>query len=173
MTRWALTTPPPLEIPTGASEWNGEWLSTLTALRNEAIGQGRLTVSPLQMALVAGTLANKGTMPMPHLALRLRDLQGEWYGYEYEREIMPRPVIAPDTAQRLLLAWKSYGPDVLGHLGTAVAGEDSPPLVWFLGIAPVDDPRYAAVVLLEHPAATHRAVATGRALLEAACQEMP
>ncbi len=162
---WALTTPPPLEIPTEAVAWDADTLSTTTGLRNEAIGQGNLTASPLQMALVVGTLANEGRMPAPRLVLRVQDAEGEWQEYASLGE--PRAVLSPDDAHELLAAWRRYGDDIAGHWGVAVAGEGQPPHAWFLGVAPADAPRYGVAVLLEHPADPRRALEVGSALLEA------
>ncbi|MFQ6102102.1 MAG: FtsW/RodA/SpoVE family cell cycle protein [Anaerolineae bacterium] len=166
--RWTLTTPPSLEIPTEGSDWTAETLSTTAALRAEAIGQGGLTVSPLQMALVAGTLApaNEGRMPAPRLVLRVQDAEGNWQGHSSTGE--PRAVLTPDSAGKLLAAWQRYDNDVAAHRGVAVAGEGQPPHAWFLGMIPADAPCYAVAVLLEHPADPESAVNVGTALLQAA-----
>jgi peptidoglycan glycosyltransferase len=167
ITRWALTTaPPPLEIPTEAADWDPRVLGTSIGLRFEAIGQGELTVTPLQMALVAGTLANEGVMPAPRLALRVQDADGIWHNHSSIGE--PRTVITPEEAQALLAAWPSYGDGIAGHLGVAVAGREQPPHAWFLGVASAGASRYAVAVLLEHPADPGQAAAIGSALLEAA-----
>jgi peptidoglycan glycosyltransferase len=166
--RWALTTPPPLEIPTQAANWEAEVLSTTTALQAEAIGQGRLTVSPLQMACVAGTLANQGKMPVPRLVLRVQHAEGGWQEHPGAGE--PRAVLQSDDARALLAAWQRYDEDgVAGHWGPAVAGEGRPPHAWFIGVAPATgEMRYAIAVLIEHAAAPEAAVRIGRALLKAA-----
>lgn len=163
--RWALTTPPPLEIPTAATDWGAGTLTTTSSLQNEAIGQGALTVSPLQMALVAGTLSNRGKMPAPRLALRVQDAMGAWRDSRPAGE--PRAVILPGEADRLLASWRRYG-EVAAHWGTAAAGEGQPPHAWFLGVAPADSPRYSVALILEHPADPEAVVATGAALLQAA-----
>ncbi len=158
--RWGLLEPPPLEVPTEA----GTWSPRDPAL--EAIGQGGLTVSPLQMARVAAAVAAEGTMPAPRLALQVGEPEGGWRLLEPTGEA--RQVLSPETARALLGAWVPYGPEVSGHLGTAVAGEDRPPHAWFLGIAPRDAPRYAVVVLLEHAEEPRRAAEVGQGVLEAA-----
>ncbi len=166
--RWSLTTAPPqLEIPTEAADWTIEALSNTTTLRAEAIGQGQLTVSPLQMALVAATLANEGQMPSPRLALRVEDMEGNWQETPNAGE--PRAVLTPDYARELLAVWQRYGENdgIAAHWGVAVAGEDQPPHAWFLGVSPAGAPRYAVAVLLEHPAAPHRATEIGSTLLQA------
>ncbi len=131
----------------------------------EAIGQGSLTVSPLRMALVAATLANGGVMPVPRLVLEVQGPDGTWQTPEVASR--PREVLPADAARALLSAWEPFSTDVLGHLGTAVAGEDRPPHAWFLGVAPAGNPRYAVVVLLEHTPDPNEAARTGALLLHA------
>lgn len=164
--RWGLTTPPSLTIPTESPEWSADTLSTTLAVRLEAIGQGKLTVSPLQMALVAATLVNSGEMPAPHLALRVREPEGSW------RQIptpgRPHSILAPEIAKTVLDAWPAYDRDVKGHLGMAVAGEEQQPHAWFLGITPAETPRYAVAVLIERALDPQEAVEIGTALLQAA-----
>ncbi len=150
ITRWGLTTPPALEIPAESPDWDVSVLTTAAALRAEAIGQGRLTLTPLQMALVAATLANEGAMPMPRLSP--------------QTSAASRPLLPPDLAQTLLAAWTRDDSDILGYPATAIAGEGQP-LAWFLGVAPASAPRYAVAILLEYPADGDQAVNIGRALL--------
>jgi cell division protein FtsI/penicillin-binding protein 2 len=174
---WSLDTPPVLEIPAESVDWDSRNLVTIAGRREEAIGQGTLTVSPLQMVLVAGTLANEGKMPAPRLVLQLQDEEGIWQAPPSEGE--PRAVLTPDIVHALLAVWPRYGdgqstagsalalrPDVAGYLGLAVAGEEQSPHAWFLGVAPADTPRYAVAVLLEHPDEAESAITVGVALLQ-------
>lgn len=160
---WALTEPPTLELSTEAGSWSPEDPAL------EAVGQGSLTVSPLHMALVAGTLANRGTMPAPHLVLQLEGQDGAWRALEAPGA--PREELSSELARRMLLAWQPYGAQTLGHLGLAVAGERRPPHAWFLGVAPACAPRYAVAVLLEHPVDPNQAQEVGVAVLEAALEQ--
>jgi cell division protein FtsW (lipid II flippase)/cell division protein FtsI/penicillin-binding protein 2 len=165
--RWTLTTPPSLEIPTEAADWSAVPLSTTAVLQAEAVGQGRLTVSPLQMASVAGTLANQGRMPVPRLVLRVQEADGGWQ--EHPSVGKPRTVLPPNEARTLLAAWQHHGEHVAAHWGVAVAGKGRPPHAWLIGIAPATgEARYAIAVLIEHAAAPEMAVRIGTALLEAA-----
>jgi cell division protein FtsW (lipid II flippase)/cell division protein FtsI/penicillin-binding protein 2 len=166
--RWGLTTPPSLTIPTESPEWSADTLSTTLAVRLEAIGQGKLTLSPLQMALVAATLVNSGEMPAPHLVLRAQEPEGSWRQMPIPGR--PRPILAPKIAKTVLDAWPAYDPDVKGHLGMAVAGEEQQPHAWFLGITPAEAPRYAVAVLIERALDPQEAAEIGTALLEAASQ---
>ncbi|MGD2104328.1 MAG: FtsW/RodA/SpoVE family cell cycle protein [Anaerolineae bacterium] len=171
--RWRLSVPPALEIPTEASDWNR---GAIVSAQEEAVGQGALTVSPLQMALVAAALGNEGTMPDPHLVAQTKAPDGPWRSVEGEGE--GHSVLTAADARSLLAAWQRYesgsapgAGGALGHWGVAVAGEGAPH-AWFLGVAPADgDPRYAVAVLVEHAQEPDRGVAVGRGLLEAALRE--
>lgn len=163
--RWQLATAPPLPLPTEAADWNAAAISTTEQLRSEAIGQGALTVSPLQMALVAATLANEGISPTPQLALRVG---GEAYA---SAESAPPRVLAPGEARDLLATWQAFDAGIAGHWGVAVAGEGQPH-AWFLGVGPEDEEtRYAVAVLLERAARPEQALDVGVALLRAALSD--
>ncbi len=160
--RWGLTTLPPLMIPTEAAAWNAQ---TMASVRDEAMGQGKLVVSPLKMALAVAALTNDGRMPAPRLALRVQDRNGEWQEVLSERTA--RMLVGPREAQELLEAWPEWD-GVAGLWSLAVAGEGRPH-AWFLGWAAGEgDERYAVAVLLERPEDPSQAVAIGRGLLEAA-----
>jgi cell division protein FtsW (lipid II flippase) len=165
--RWRLTTPPSLTIPTEAAAWSQ---AVISSTQEEAMGQGTLVVSPFQMALVAATVANQGTMPAPRLTLRVQTEDGSWQETITAGE--GHAVIPPADAQALLAAWRRWdgvpGQALPGHWGVAVAGEGAPH-AWFLGVTPSGgERRYAVAVLLEHPEVPERAMEVGRALLEAA-----
>lgn len=166
--RWALTTPPPLEMPAEAADWSAETLSGTVALAVEAIGQGTLTMSPLQAALMAGTLANEGEMPIPRLVLRVWDAENGWLERAEAGE--PRQVLTPGIVRALLATWRRYdGGKVAAHWGAAAAGAGQPPHAWFIGVAPATgQPRYAIAVLVEHAADPESAARIGAALLQAA-----
>ena len=162
--RWKLTTPPALEIPAEATEWDASILSPENS-RMEAIGQGSLTASPLQMALVAATLANGGEMPAPRLTLRIQEAEGSWREHPAAGE--RQPILRPEVAKTLLDIWPVYGIDVKGHGGIAIAGQGQQPHRWFLGIAPADTPRYAVAVLIERTTVPQQAIEVGTTLLQA------
>jgi len=169
--RWALTTPPPLEMPAEAADWSAETLSGTVALAVEAIGQGTLTMSPLQAALMAGTLANEGEMPIPRLVLRVWDAENGWLERAEAGE--PRQVLTPGIVRALLATWRRYdGGKVAAHWGAAAAGAGQPPHAWFIGVAPaMGQPRYAIAVLVEHAADPESAARIGAALLQAAAAQ--
>ena len=164
--RWGLsTTPPPLEIPTEAADWEARTLTSTSAVRAESIGQGELTLTPLQMARIAATLANDGRMTAPRLVLRTQQAGGYWLDQVPIGE--GRDILSPERAKELLSSWHLYGEHIRGYLGIAVAGESQPPHAWFLGVVSVGDDHRVVVVLIEHATEPEAAVEVGRALLEA------
>jgi peptidoglycan glycosyltransferase len=168
--RWRLTVPPPLVIPTESLDWSEELISSP---RDEAVGQGSLTVSPLRMALVAATVAGGGEMPDPQLVMRLERADGGWRPAAGGGE--SHQVLSSAEANRLLSVWQRWDQGgatgqggVMGHWGVAVAGEGAPH-AWFLGASPAAGaPEYAVAVLVEHADEPGRAALIGRELLACA-----
>jgi len=127
----------------------GKW--TRGVLLNNAIGQGELLVTPIQMAMLTGRLATSGRMPdpvfvtKPHrprkspepLPYRERDLV--WVRRAMEL------VVSEGTGKAARLDSVS----VAGKTGTAQNphGEDH---AWFMCFAPADDPQVAMVVIVEN-----------------------
>jgi len=154
--RWGLTTAPALELPVLVAEWDAENVTPLM----EALGQGELLVTPLQMAGVVAALANDGVRPPLHLL-------------EKSQPGCPEPPAAATRlldatlAVRLRTAWPSWTGDAVGHLSTALAGPGRT-LSWFLGINSAKLPRFAVVVLLENAADPEIAADIGAQLLHAA-----
>jgi penicillin-binding protein 2 len=131
---------------------------------NIAIGQGALLVSPLQLAVGYGAIANGGTVYQPHVA---RSLLSPDTGKPV-RTIAPKvtqvaPIPAGDFAAvaQGLSTVTSGGTAVGAFSGFplnrfAVAGKtgtaDLPPkapFAWFASFAPVQKPQYVVVTMVE------------------------
>ncbi len=125
-----------------------------------AIGQDKLTVTPLQMAMVASAVANGGRLMKPHLGDRIVDPDGRTV-----RRIQPRElseVMSSDTASKVGAmmaqvvkegtgtAAALQGIDVAGKTGTAEVDRPcGPNQLWFIAFAPVRDPRVAIAATVE------------------------
>jgi penicillin-binding protein A len=123
-----------------------------------AIGQERLRVTPLQMAEVAATVANKGELMEPRLWSKVIDPDGRETKLDPARQSR---VMGEDIAATLNTMMQSVvregtgtaaavsGIDVAGKTGTA---ELSPGVndAWFIGFAPADDPQIAIACVVEH-----------------------
>lgn len=132
-----------------------------TELANASYGQAETLVTPLQMALVAATVANDGILMRPHLVIASAGRDGT-------RAIAPERagvVLAPDEAGALQAAMqravessigrqftsgaKVSGIPTAGKSGTAELGGSGAPHSWFIGFAPVDNPKIAIAVIVE------------------------
>lgn len=125
-----------------------------------AIGQDKLQTTPLQMAMVAASVANGGALMHPFLATRAVDLEGRTTLQNDPQEFSR--VMSPATARKITsmmtrvvqegtgTAAALQGIDVAGKTGTAervVAENITTP--WFIGFAPASDPQVAVAVTIE------------------------
>jgi penicillin-binding protein 2 len=131
---------------------------------NIAIGQGDLQVSPLQLALGYGAVANGGTVYRPHVGQAVIDpVSGRPV-----RTVTPRvaqaskvpggalaavgqalaTVPAGGTATSAFAGFPLDRFPVAGKTGTADLPPKAP-FAWFASFAPVGDPRYVVVVMVE------------------------
>ena len=165
MQRFGFNSKPRIDLPrdevraSGVFQ-NGKLLDDSDAIDigRVAIGQERLLVTPLQMAMVVAAIGNGGKLERPHLVDRIKDPDGTTI-----RRIKPSQeseVMKPATAQALAsmmsqvvkegtgTAAALQGIDVAGKTGTA---EISGPVnqAWFIAFAPVSSPRIAVAVTVE------------------------
>jgi penicillin-binding protein 2 len=145
-------------------------------LMQTAVGQGAVLSTPLQLATAYATLANGGTFWQPRVVDRVFDVDGQIIE-EYEPVAVRNVGIAPSTIQSLLAdmrrvttagtaatAFSVMGGDayrVGGKTGTAQMGQECEGVgalrkcknrdntAWFAGVAPIDNPRYVVVVVVE------------------------
>ena len=151
-------------IPSGIINGKGDYVEDGFDAGRVAIGQGGLEgeirAGPLQMAEVAATIANGGRLMKPRLTDRIVHKDGR-----IKEKIQPdlqAVVMKPETADQLTnmmsrvveegtgTAAALAGVRVAGKTGTAEVGanrEFTQP--WFIGFAPVEDPRMAVAVTVE------------------------
>jgi penicillin-binding protein A len=179
---------PPLDYPDNQRVASGEYLradllsptSRFVDLGRMAIGQDKLRVTPLQMAMVAATIANGGTLMRPHLTDRIVDRDGRTV-----RRIAPRVeahVMRASTAQALAgmmaqvvkegtgTAAALEGAEVAGKTGTAeIDVQRNITQPWFIAFAPVRRPRVAIAVTVQRSTGQGGTVAApiARQVLEA------
>ena len=123
-----------------------------------AIGQGFVTVTPIQLADYIATVANGGTLYSPRLVNRIKKNDGQ------EELVAPRIIrsnfidadimqtvregmrmtVTSGTAQAL----KTLPVAVAGKTGTAQFGTEGKTHSWFTAFAPYDNPTIAIVVLV-------------------------
>lgn len=157
----------PFDLPTAISQVTngggsiGGGFDDRVELANAGYGQAETLVTPLQMALVAATIANDGELMRPHLVLEATGTSGT-------TTIRPesfRRIVAPGVASEIAAAMRLAVSGQIGRVftagaavrGLAVAGksgtaeiESGRPHSWFIGFAPYDDPQVAIAVLVEN-----------------------
>lgn len=120
-----------------------------------AIGQGDVLVTPLQMAVLAATIAHDGVRITPHLVVQC----------ESGSCTLPRAdtvqVIDSEIAQIIKTAMRKTVTEgsarrladvpiaVAGKTGTAEWHSKKSPHAWFIGFAPYEAPRFAFSVIVE------------------------
>jgi peptidoglycan glycosyltransferase len=139
-----------------------------------AIGQGDTDATPIQMALVAATVANGGEVPRPRLVKEIVDRTGgniRTYRPETTGEAMSSDTANTVTEMMVAVvasgtgtAAQMPGVEVAGKTGTAQTGrEGENPHTWFISFAPANDPQIATAVIVEN-GGTAGSEATGGAV---------
>lgn len=149
---------------------------------NMSVGQGYLWVTPLQMACMTAAVANGGTLFRPTLVSEVVDSRGATRR-PFAPEVLQRHPMDPEHLQWVHLALEAAVARGTGHLarlsGLRVAGKTGTAQnpqgkdhAWFVAFAPVEKPRVALAVCVEH-GGTGGAVAApiARKILKAAFPE--
>jgi penicillin-binding protein A len=166
MGKFGIFEPPPLDVAPGAVASTGPAAGTFANNKPffalAGIGQGDVATTPLQMALVAAGIANKGVIMRPHVGNSVTDDAGKrlekiepkvWKTATSEataaqvRDFMVQVVNSPGgtgTSARLA------GVTVAGKTGTAQTLKGEAPHAWFVAFAPAEAPQYAVAVIVEH-----------------------
>jgi len=125
----------------------------------QGVGQGDLTVTPLQMALVAATIANHGNALTPYLADAIRR-PGTTDWQPLQRSDKYPAVITSDVADMLRVGMRAAVTNgaasqassadqklnIYGHASIAYTGQTADS--WFIGFADLSDKRSIAVAVV-------------------------
>jgi peptidoglycan glycosyltransferase len=128
-------------------------------LAQTGIGQAEVLATPIQMALVAQTIANEGVMMEPTLINKVINYNGDTVhglktneigritSKDYASKIsrFMREVVSEGTGTGARVS----GVQVCGKTGTAQHIESRTPHSWFIGFAPYKKPEIAIAVLIE------------------------
>ena len=159
--------PLPFDLPTAVSQVTnargddpGGFVDDVE-LANAAYGQGETFVTPLQMALVAATVANDGILMRPRLVTSIGGKSGtQTLRPDEVRRVIPagdaraiqlamRRAVEGELGRQFTSGAKVPGIPTAGKSGTAELGGSGEPHSWFIGFAPVTQPRVAIAVLVE------------------------
>lgn len=172
--RYGFYETPPLPLPAGEIVPSGRYsrkgkllapgaFMTPLDVAWAACGQESLLATPLQMALVAGGVANGGRVMKPYYLQEIVTAAGgvvskaqpeQWRiatraTTASELNTMMQNVVNAGTATNAAL----QGIQVAGKTGTAEKG-DGTNLAWFIGFAPAEDPQVAVAVVIEDTQST-------------------
>jgi peptidoglycan glycosyltransferase len=184
--RFGFEQPIPFDFPTEPSTLANDlnFLRTDLGRATTGMGQGQLLASPLQMALVAAGIANRGTVMRPRLVLELRAPNGAVVDRSAPQVLSQAttPEVAAVIRDAMVLgvkeAWAKTAalPDVqvAGKTGTAETDADAIPHAWFIAFAPAENPRIAVAVIKEHAGGgSTQAGPVVRRMLEVGLQVVP
>jgi penicillin-binding protein 2 len=132
---------------------------------NFGIGQGYLSVTPLQLITAVSTIGNGGKVLTPHLLREVQDNHGNILE-RFERSVRRTVPVEPEYLAIVKEAMRQSvtrgvakkaavpGIEIAGKTGTAEFGQTRPDGShethgWFVGFAPYDDPQVAIVVFFQ------------------------
>jgi penicillin-binding protein 2 len=127
-----------------------------------AIGQGSMQATPLQIASVAATVANGGTLYRPHIVEEIRSPRGKIVK-RFDHEIIRQVPVTKESIKEVRVGMSqvtkpwgtAYGLEIpglpfSGKTGTAeTEGGHGANTTWFVAWAPSDHPKLAMAVYME------------------------
>ena len=123
-------------------------------------GQGQVTATPLQMAMVSAGIANRGIVMNPRMVDRVLapdlSVQQTFESTEFGRALdegLAQEMVAmmvANVSDGAASGARIDGVDVAGKTGTAENGDSEPFTLWFTGFAPADNPQVAVAVVVEN-----------------------
>jgi peptidoglycan glycosyltransferase len=159
----ALDTPPNASNASGLYKNGKLWDPTSNSELDSgrlAFGQFNMLATPLQMALVAATIADRGMEPKPYLVQKIVAADGSTVA-KTTPQMLGR-VLKPQTAAELNQMMRLVvqggtaasvgfpaGLDVAGKTGTAELGLGTVYDAWFVCFAPASNPRFVVSVVVE------------------------
>jgi peptidoglycan glycosyltransferase len=166
MDRFGFNRKPPLDYPRPQIFSSGEYAkgkllgpnSKQIDVGRMAIGQDKLQVTPLQMAMVAGAIGNGGRLMRPHFTDKVIGPDGrvkDTFGKQEQSRVMSEESASELTQMMQHVVESGTGTagqlqniQVAGKTGTAEApgGFND---AWFIAFAPAKDPKVAIAVVVE------------------------
>lgn len=157
----------PFDIPVSRSRFPYKTMEK-TDMAAASIGQGKILVTPLHMAMITSSVANKGVMMKPFLVKSVVSHEEKTI-FEQKPSIL-YTVMSPETAEIIKDMMREVvesgtgknaaikGVSVAGKTGTAenelTDGGKDKQHAWFVALAPVENPQIVVAVILEYSGST-------------------
>ena len=167
-----------LELPSVKSSFSLEKATADGLTMQTAIGQGDTLASPVHMAMIAGAIANGGTMMEPsfvdqienHTGTIVKEMSPKSLGRvmtaeeAYELTVLMKSVVQRGTAS--MLADLPY--DIAGKTGTAEYGtaENGGSHSWFVGFSNTGNSDIVVAVIVEGEGAGGSALPVARSIFQ-------
>lgn len=127
-------------------------------LAQMGFGQGALLMTPLQMALVAATIADGGSEPRPYIVRRVDWPGGAGSSYGAAELATPISADTAENVKKMMIAVVQRGTGTSAQIpGVTVAGKTGTatnplgaPHSWFVCFAPAENPRVVVAVIVEN-----------------------
>ncbi len=154
----------PFDTQTSKSLFNYDRMSK-TDLAACGMGQGKLLVTPLNMALVAAAIANDGIIMEPYIVEKAAYNSGSDVVYEKKPKVWKTATTKEiaDTIEEYMIECVQTGTgkgaqisnvQVAGKTGTAENEKEGKEHAWFVCYAPAEDPTIAVCVMQEYTGKT-------------------
>lgn len=141
-------------------------------LAQTGIGQFEVAATPLQMAMVAGGIANGGDVMKPYIVNTLRapnlrvldrtEPERLSQAMSEANAAQLSSMMVSTTERGTATSARIPGVEVGAKTGTAQSTADRPPYAWFVSMAPADDPEVAVAVVVESSDTARSEIAGGR-----------
>ena len=153
----------PFDLPTAKSTFPYKGNIGKTDVAAASIGQGKVLVTPLNMAMIASGIANKGEIMKPILVKEAISPEGKIVRTNHPETLSKgMDIFAANEIKNMMVEVVRRGTGtnasiknvrVAGKTGTA-ENPSGKTHAWFIGFAPADDPKIAIAVVLEEDGTT-------------------
>ena len=150
-----------LQVPMRVTASQVGPMSDVPSTQQSAIGQRDVRLTPMQLAMIGGSIANGGQTMAPHLIREVRSATLDVVDTtDPDRMARSMPGDVAGTLTDLMIGseertqggGKITGVQIASKTGTAEHGTDpknTPPHAWYVAFAPAENPKVAVAVLVE------------------------